>query len=127
MGFPARKFQLPPNYSDCKLNLGVVMNLSSIEISSFFGALGILLGGNIWFIRRLVLKIDKIDSAVTSRLPVHQTEIKNITEKISDLESEIKTLSIEIKHFGSIRERIAVIETLILKRKPSKRSLACQQ
>lgn len=78
--------------------------------------MSLLMAGNIWFVRKLVLKIDKIDETVTSRLPVQQNEIQNLTNKIGSLDSEIRSLSRELKDFGSLRERIAVIEALIKKK-----------
>lgn len=90
---------------------------------TMFGSLsivGLLLCGNLWFVRRLVLKIDKLDYTVTSRLPVQQNEIKNMADKVQGLESEIKTLAVEIKHFGSVRERLAVIEAVLQRRKPKR-------
>lgn len=89
--------------------------------SLIYSTISFLLAGNIWFVRRLVLKIDKMDETVTSRLPVQQGEIKTMTNKVEALEVEIKSLSNEIKNFGSIRERIAVIEALFGRSKIQKR------
>jgi hypothetical protein len=89
---------------------------------SGISVMGILLCGNIWFIRRLVIKIDKIDSMVTARFPVQQHEIKNMTDKIESLEGEIRILAKDIKDFGSLRERVAVVEALMKKRDQRGRS-----
>lgn len=88
------------------------------ELSGGVSVLGLLLCMNLWFVRRLVLKIEKLDETVMSRLPVQQNEIKNMAEKVQGLEGEIKTLSVEIKNFGALRERVAVIEARIVRRKP---------
>lgn len=84
--------------------------------------LSVLLCGNLWFVRRLILKIEHLDTTVTSRLPVQQNEIKNMANKVEGLEGEIKSLAMEIKNFGSLRERIAVIESLVKKSRVKKES-----
>lgn len=81
----------------------------------------ILLGGNIWFVRRLVVKVDELNKTVTSSIPVQKNDIKHMAEKIDELESGIKLLSNEIKNFGSLRERIAVIEARIERKRAPRR------
>lgn len=70
---------------------------------------------NIFFVRRLVIKIDDLEKAVDQRLPVQQTEIKNICKEIESVKLHIANLSHDVKDFGHIRERVAVIEALYRK------------
>lgn len=70
--------------------------------------LSALLAINLWFIRRLVIKID----TMSLQMPVQQNEMKNMSDKIFTLEREIRNLSHELKDFGHMRERLAVLEAI---------------
>jgi hypothetical protein len=74
--------------------------------------ISLLLGMNIWFVRRLVLKIDRLEVMVDQKLPVQQTEIKNMSDKIDSFQKQIIQISNDVKDFGHIRERVAVLEAL---------------
>lgn len=80
-----------------------------------------LLSLNVFFLKKyfteIKAKIDKVESMVLSRLPVQQNEIKNMANEIESLKNEIRLLSHELKDFGKLRERIAVIETLVNRRR----------
>lgn len=78
--------------------------------------ISLLLMGNIWFIRRLVLEIDDLKKVVNLKLPVQQNEIKNMSDKINSFEKKIMEISHDVKDFGRLRERVAVIEALTTKR-----------
>jgi phage shock protein A len=95
------------------------MSLDSGEFNAVVAFIVVLLlSGNIWFVRRLVVKIDSLEKTVDQRLPVQQNEIKNISEKINKMEGFISHLSEKIEDFAKLRERIAILETVV--RKPVK-------
>jgi cell division protein FtsB len=82
-------------------NLGLYLLLAVISV---------LFSCNIWFARRLVLRIEAIDKTVSERFPVQANELKNMSEKIVSLEHGINQISKDFKDVALIRERIAVIE-----------------
>ena len=71
---------------------------------------GLLLMVNIWFVGRLVKRIDTMDETVKSRFPVQANELKNMAVQIADLKNEVSHISSDFKDVGRLRERIAVLE-----------------
>ena len=71
--------------------------------------LALLLLLNFFFIKRLVKDLDRMQSAI-AKLPVQQTKLDNLSEKFSSLESEIKSVGKDLRDFGRVRERVAVLE-----------------
>jgi len=59
----------------------------------------IFLGINIFFIKRLVTKLDQ----VSDQLPL-------LKQKVSEMETTIKDLSKDLKDVGRLKEKIAVLE-----------------
>lgn len=69
-------------------------------VSSVLSALFL---GNIWFVKRLVDKLDALDTTVNRSLPVQQSEMKSMMDKINRLDININSLV-------EVRERVAVLE-----------------
>jgi hypothetical protein len=65
-----------------------------------------LLSFNIIFIKRLVIKIDKIDivsDLVTGQMPL-------LSQRVTEMENTIKDLSRDLRDIGLLKERTAVLE-----------------
>jgi hypothetical protein len=68
--------------------------------------LGALLSLNVWFLGRLVKKLDRIDSTVTETFPLYG-------EKFNRLETEVRQMSHDLRDIVSVRERVAILEVKI--------------
>jgi len=71
--------------------------------------LGVLLLANIFFIKRLVNDIDGMKEAI-SKLPIQETNIKNLSKELGSLDVKIESVIRDLKDFGQVRERVAVLE-----------------
>jgi hypothetical protein len=65
--------------------------------------LGLLLAGNLYFVLRLVNRIEKLDETVTGTFPVYNARLQAV-------EAAAKQLATDIREFTVIRERVAICE-----------------
>ena len=83
------------------------------QVAGIMGSvISMLLAGNMFFIRSLVLKVEEVKQTVDQKIPVHQTEIQNMSNQIRDLDQKIQGITNDFKDLGGIRERLAVIEAM---------------
>lgn len=88
------------------------------QVAGIMGSvISMLLAGNMFFIRSLVQKVEEVKQTVDQKIPVHQTEIQNMSNQIRDLDQKIQSITNDFKDLGGIRERLAVLEAMQPKRR----------
>lgn len=88
---------------------------SRVPLTVVMAVLGALGTGNLYFIQRLVVKIDKVDDIATSQA--------GTVQQIATLQSEVKSLSDRVQDVTELKARVAVLEFALnsgMKLKPIK-------
>lgn len=98
----------PPPNSDVLLQAGLAVIGTAFLL---------LLSGNLYFVRKLVEKIDKVEKAVQENLPGTQAKVDLMETKIADIRSDLQRIGNDFKDVSSLRERVAVLEFALKEKK----------
>lgn len=73
-----------------------------------------LLFANLWFIRRLVDKIDQMSTIVNSVIPTEnakqQEKLKSLEDSHKELKDEVHKVRSEFQNVGALQVRVGVLE-----------------
>jgi hypothetical protein len=98
-------------------SLNSTVNISYPILMLLLFVLSVLFMINGFFFRTLINKFNTMASHLPVQEAERKAEMKNMGIQMVALQGEIKQLSHEFKDFGLLRERIAVIEALMTKKK----------
>ncbi len=71
------------------------------------GVIALLLSGLLFFVGKLIDKVDKISEA----LPTTNTKVEGIAAQMSELKMDVQRVSVDFKEVAALRERVAVLES----------------
>lgn len=69
-----------------------------------------LSAGVLFFLRRVLQKVDDIGVVVFQNLPTYQAKVDTMSDQISELKVDIYRISGDFKEVSKLQERIAVLE-----------------
>ena len=87
--------------------------------------ISLLFTSNLYFITRLINKLDLLDDKVTKTIPAYRSEVSSLAQSVSNMKATVDSILMKLNELAELEAKVAVLEFALSNLSCNKMDMRC--